>query len=91
VLNKAREARALPNPLALCRLRDLWNGGVCFLLNIPSTTQRLDQLDARRQLFHLEVQRRPLIVQQRGLRIDHIEVNINAGLLADAGKREITL
>jgi hypothetical protein len=43
--------------------------------NIPAATQRFDQLDARRQLFHLEVQCRPLIVQQSGLRGDYIKVS----------------
>ena len=50
--------------------------------NIPGATHHFDQLDTRRQLLHPEVQRRPLIAQQRGLRSDHIEVNVQTGPVA---------
>jgi hypothetical protein len=59
--------------------------------NIPAATQRFDQLDARRHLLHPEVQRRPLIAQQSGLRSNHIEVTVQAGLVAGVGEGQVAL
>ena len=50
--------------------------------NTPAASRRFDQLDTRHQLLHPEVQRRPPIAQQRGLRGDHIEVNVQTGSVA---------
>jgi hypothetical protein len=58
---------------------------------IPAATQRFDQPDTCRHLFHPEIQRRPLIVQQSGLRGDYIEVNVQAGLVTGVGEGQVAL
>ena len=59
--------------------------------NIQAATQGFDQLDTCRQLLHLKVHRRPFIIQQRGLRGYHIEVNVQSRLIANVGKRQVAL
>ena len=95
---------ALPTELAIQRIHghggtDSWlrsgrawrsrNGRCRSLRNIPAATQRFDQLDTRRHLFHPEVHRRPLIAQQSDLRGNHIEITVHAGLIAGVGERQV--
>ena len=64
---------------------------VLLMRNIPAATQRLDQLHAGGHLLHPQIHRRALIVQQRGLRNDDVEVAVNAEFVAVAREIQISL
>ena len=52
---------------------------------VPAAAERFDQFDTCGHLLHLQIHCRALIVQERGLGGDDVQVAVDAGLVTFRG------